>query len=122
MESTSVSLGKKAGYNTSTGSIPTEPCDVHTGEDLPTIEFEAPTADQEIGQDITVVLSIGTPKGFGSISLTADGKTYTPTANGAYYEAAVTFTTPGEKTIKVTVKDKASQTTTKSIKVIVTGT
>ncbi|MBW6431966.1 transglycosylase domain-containing protein, partial [Patescibacteria group bacterium] len=113
---------QRAGYNTSTGSIPTEPCDVHTGEDLPTIEFEAPTDGQEIGSNFTVVLSVGTPKGFGSISLTADGKTYTPIANGAYYESAVTFTTPGEKTIKVTVKDKASQTTTKSIKVIVTVT
>lgn len=110
---------KRAGYSTDTGSIPTEKCDVHTGEDLPTIEFESPTDGQTISKNFKVVLSIATPKGLNSITISTGGKTYTPTAEGAYYQAEVSFVSTGEQVIKVTVKDNASQTTTKSIKVIV---
>lgn len=110
---------KRAGHATSTGDIPTEKCDVHTGKDLPTIEFESPTDNQTIEETFKVVLSIGTPKGLNSVTVTVDGKNYTPVANGAYYEVEINFTSYGEKTIKATVKDNASQTATTSIKVIV---
>lgn len=107
------------GLNVDLDSIPTEKCPIHTGEDLPTIEIESPTENQRIGRRFNVVLSVSVPSGLDSISINADGISYTPTVQGNYYQAEVVFSSAGEKTIKVTVRDKISQTATKSIRVIV---
>ncbi|MDD3480772.1 MAG: penicillin-binding protein [Patescibacteria group bacterium] len=112
---------KSKGYNTNMGSIPTETCDLHTDENHPSVEIMAPTEGQEINTPFTVVISASTPKGLKSITIQADGKTYTPTANGAFYEAEVTFTSLGEKTIKVIVKDNVYQTAEDTVKTNVTG-
>jgi hypothetical protein len=106
---------KAKGYTTDAGSIPTEKCDIHTGEDLPTIEFESPTEGQIINSPFTIVLSVATPKGFKSLIVTVDGKTYTPVLDGSFYKVEVLFTTLGSKKITATVKDSAFQTATTSV-------
>jgi len=112
---------KSKGYNTDMGSIPTEKCDLHTGEDLPSIEIMSPTESQEISSPFTVVISASTPKGLKSINIEVDGKIYTPTPNGAFYEATINFAAIGNKTIKAFVKDDAYQTAEQTIGVNVTS-
>ncbi len=106
---------KSRGYTTDSGSIPTEKCDLHTGDDLPTIEFQSPTEGQTIGLNFIIVLSVGTPKGFKSLTVTADGKTYTPTLDGSFYKVNINFTTTGSKKITAIVKDSVFQSTTASV-------
>lgn len=110
---------KSAGYNTDTSSIPTENCPVHTGDNLPTLEFQSPTDGQEITSPFTVVLSINTPNGLKSISLVANGVTYIPTANGAFYEVEVTIDDPGDYTITAYVEDNASQKSQSSVNITI---
>jgi hypothetical protein len=99
---------KSRGYNTDTGAIPTKQCDTHTGEDLPTITITTTTENPD--KTYTITMTASTPKGFQSLTVSADGKNYTATASGSDYVATVTFATPGEYTITATVKDTAYQT------------
>lgn len=104
---------KSKGYNIDMGSIPTEKCDLHTGEDLPEIiSLEA------IGNgngSYTIRAQVSTPKGFDSLYFETEDNQYTPSANGIYYEAEIVFSSNGEKTIKAVLKDSVYQKTEKSI-------
>lgn len=108
------------GYSTSLGGIPTEKCDLHTGENKPSVEFMTPTNNQSVGSPITVRLSVSTPGGLDSVTVNIDGKDYTATAKGSYYEAVVTSSS-GTKTLTATARDKIGQTAKAAISVNVTG-
>jgi membrane peptidoglycan carboxypeptidase len=105
------------GYSTSIGGIPTETCNVHTGNDLPTLSLTYPGDGDSIGKTFTAQMTVQTPAGFSSATFTIAGKTYTAVANGAFYEATINITTPGEYELTATVKDVKSQKATRKVKV-----
>jgi membrane peptidoglycan carboxypeptidase len=113
-----VAWASSKGYNTDTGSIPTESCDAHTGEGLPTIEILG--AVQNPDKTYTVTMKASTAKGFQSLVVIADGKTYTATASGDTYTATITLTTEGKNTISAIVKDSIYQTATATFDIKVT--
>jgi 1A family penicillin-binding protein len=106
------------GYSTDMGSVPTQPCDLHTGANVPTVDIVSPTNGQTVASPLTIKVGVGTPAGFESIIINVGGNNYTAVANGAYYEAQVTLT-PGAYTITATVKDKILQTAKESISITI---
>jgi 1A family penicillin-binding protein len=108
------------GYSTSLGSVPTEPCDLHTGEDLPMLDIISPDEKQNVSNIFTVKMQVATPAGFNSLTVSVDGKNYLATAKGSYYEANVQAS-GGLQKITATLKDKKMQTTTQSVTVNVSA-
>lgn len=104
------------GYSTDMNAVPKEPCDIHTGATAPTVDIVSPTEGQSLESPITVKISAGTPSGFGSLTVSVGGKTYTPVAKGSYYEVEITLPA-GTYTLSATLKDKVSQTATASVKI-----
>lgn len=96
----------KRGYSTDTGSIPTETCDLHTGEGLPSVNIEG--AIKTSDDNYTVTMQASTPKGFKSLTVTVGDKTYTANAVGDHYEVVIPLT-PGTYTLTATVKDEIYQ-------------
>lgn len=108
---------KARGYSTDTGSIPTEKCDLHTGTDLPSVT--SLEAIKNGDGTYTIKAQVSTPKGFKSVVINTNGKNYTATANGAYYEVTVSYPATGDYSVTATVKDAIYQTATDSITVTV---
>jgi 1A family penicillin-binding protein len=102
------------GLSTDVGTVPTEPCDVHTGTDLPSVDIISPDGTNPlVATTFVVKVSASTPAGFDSVVINVAGKDYTATASGAFYQATVTVPA-GNHTLTVTAKDKKSQTAKKS--------
>lgn len=98
------------GFSTDFNSIPTQPCDIHTGTDLPSVNIISPDGtNPSVPTTFLVRISASTPAGFDSVVVNIAGKDYMAIANGSYYEATVTVPA-GKQTLTVTVKDKKSQT------------
>jgi hypothetical protein len=95
-------------------AIPKDPCDIHTGATLPTVDVVTPTEGQTLGSPITVKISVATPAGFESAVINVGGKDYTAAASGSYYEVVVTLPA-GSYTLTATVKDKILQTAKETI-------
>lgn len=96
----------KRGYSTDTGSIPTETCDLHTGEGLPSVSIDG--AAKTGADTYTVTMQASTPKGFKSLVVTVGGNTYTANPEGDKYTVVITLT-PGTYTLTATVKDEIYQ-------------
>lgn len=94
------------GYSTDSGSIPTETCDLHTGEGLPSVSIEG--AIKTSGNNYTITIQASTPKGFKSLTVTVGDKTYTAEAVGNHYEVVIPLT-PGTYNLTATVKDEIYQ-------------
>jgi membrane peptidoglycan carboxypeptidase len=107
---------KARGYNTNTGSIPTESCDLHTGTGLPVVEILGAKND---GSDYTITMQASTEKGFKSLVVTVGNNTYTATPKGNQYEAVITLSAPGTYTVTATVKDELFQTASDTFEIIV---
>lgn len=98
------------GFSTETGGLPTEPCDLHNGTNLPTVDIITPTEGQKINSPFKVKISVGTPAGFDSVSVSVGGKNYTAITQGSYYEVDIADLPKGSYTLIATVKDKIGQT------------
>ena len=110
-----VAWASSKGYNTDTGSIPKESCDVHTGEDLPTVTITGAVKNPD--DSYTVSIQASTPKGFQSLVLGVGDKTYTATASGDTYIVTIATLEPGDYTLKATVKDSVYQTATDTFEI-----
>lgn len=105
---------KANGYSTDTGSVPTQPCDLHNGEDRPTVSIVDPFENKAVSSNLTVRMLVKTEGGFGSLTVSVGGNTYQASAKGQYYEANV-VAPAGQQTITATVKDAKYQTATDSV-------
>lgn len=105
------------GYSTDIGGIPTQPCDVHTGTDLPSVSVTYPGNGDSVSKNFKVQMTVQTPAGFGSATVTVGGKTYTAIAVGGFYEANISLASTGNYEIVVTVKDSKYQSVTQKINI-----
>lgn len=94
------------GYSTDSGSIPTEVCDLHTGEGLPSVSIDG--ASKTGANTYTVTMRASTPKGFKSLVVTVGNNTYTANPVGDKYIVVITLA-PGTYTLTATVKDEIYQ-------------
>lgn len=105
------------GFATNVGSVPSEPCDVHSGTDIPSVDIISPDGtNPSVTKTFTVKISASTPAGLNSIMVNIAGNDYPATANGSFYQATV-IVPAGTHNLTVTVKDNKSQTA-KQIKTI----
>lgn len=107
----SVSSWASANGYSSSGSIPTEKCNLHTAGGAPSISITSPADGDNVGGTITINLNVDAPKGAKTVTVTIDGsKSYkaSPMSNGNGYTATVSLT-PGTHTLSAYVKDNVSQ-------------
>lgn len=102
------------GLTTDMNAIPKDPCDIHTGANLPTVDIVSPTEGQTLVSPINIKISAATPAGFESVVVNVGGKDYTADAKGSHYEVEVILPA-GSYVLTATVKDKILQTVKETI-------
>ena len=101
--------------------IPTEPCDIHDGTNLPGITLSNMFDGKSVPENFEVKASVVAPRGVGTVTIYVDEKAYnTQNVGGGTYSAQIAAT-KGEHQIKAKVRDAHYYTaTSETVKISVT--
>ncbi len=108
------------GYTTDSSGLPTEICDLHTGDDLPEINIISPNDGDVLGSEFDVEVIVEAPAGIMSVKVTVGGKTIEAEhKNGNRYIASFSEISSGAHEITATVKDSKYQIANEKIGITV---